>query len=80
MWNTFATKTMFILCIYFNHFSIIVICPIENVTKDDIIRVVQKILTSPLTMVARGDISKLPQLEEIQEFMNTKPKGLFRHF
>jgi len=29
-------------------------------------------------MVARGDISKLPDLEEIQELMNTKPKGLFR--
>jgi len=53
---------------------------IENVTEDDIIRVVQKILNTPLTMVARGDISKLPQLEEIQELMNTKPKGLFRRF
>jgi len=45
------------------------------VTEEDIIRVVKKMLDTPLTVVARGNISKLPQIEEIQELINTKPKG-----
>lgn len=48
---------------------------VENVTEDDIVRVVKKMLDTPLTVVARGNISKLPQLEEIQELINAKPKG-----
>jgi hypothetical protein len=48
---------------------------LENVTEDDVVRVVKKILDTPLTVVARGNISKLPQLEEIQELINVKPKG-----
>lgn len=48
---------------------------LENVTEEDIVRVVQKMLDTPLTVVGRGDISKLPLIEEIQELINTKPKG-----
>lgn len=48
---------------------------LENVTEEDIIKVVKKLLDTPLTVVARGDISKLPSIEEIQELMNTKPRG-----
>jgi len=32
-------------------------------------------LDTPLTVVARGDISKLPLIEEMQELISTKPKG-----
>lgn len=54
---------------------------LENVTEDDIVRVVKKMLDTPLTVVARGDISKLPLIEEIQELINTKPKGkMFSRF
>jgi processing peptidase subunit alpha len=48
---------------------------IEKVTEEDIIRVVKKMLDTPLTVVARGNISKLPQIEEIQDLINAKPKG-----
>jgi len=48
---------------------------LENVTEDDIVRIVKKILDTPLTVVARGNISKLPLIEEMQELINTKPKG-----
>lgn len=48
---------------------------LENVTEDDIVRVVKTMLDTPLTVVARGDISKLPLVEEMQELINTKPKG-----
>jgi len=69
---------MSVSCIHFNFF--ITICILENVTEDDIIRVVEKILNTPLTIVARGNISKLPQLEEIQELVNTKTRGIFGRF
>lgn len=48
---------------------------LENVTEDDIVRVVKSMLDTPLTVVARGDISKLPLVEEMQELISTKPKG-----
>ncbi|XP_060851916.1 mitochondrial-processing peptidase subunit alpha [Rhopalosiphum padi] len=48
---------------------------IESVTEEDIVRVVKKILDTPLTVVARGNISKLPLIEEMQELISTKPKG-----
>jgi len=48
---------------------------LENVTEDDIVRIVKKIVDTPLTVVARGNISKLPLIEEMQELINTKPKG-----
>jgi len=48
---------------------------LENVTEDDIVRVVKTMLDTPLTVVARGDISKLPLMEEMQELISTKPKG-----
>jgi len=48
---------------------------LENVTEDDIVRVVKTMLDTPLTVVARGDISKLPLIEEMQELISTKPKG-----
>lgn len=50
-------------------------CFLENVTEEDIVRVVKKMLESPLTVVGRGNISKLPQIEEIQELINAKPRG-----
>lgn len=54
---------------------------LENVTEDDIVRIVKKMLVTPLTIVARGNISKLPQIEEIQELINAKPRGkLFGRF
>jgi len=48
---------------------------LENVTEDDIVRIVKKIVDTPLTVVARGNISKLPLIEEMQELIHTKPKG-----
>lgn len=44
-------------------------------TEDDIVRIVKKMLDTPLTVAARGNLSKLPQIEEIQELLNSKPKG-----
>lgn len=32
-------------------------------------------LDTPLTVVARGNISKLPLMEEIQELLHAKPRG-----
>lgn len=38
-------------------------------------------MVTPLTIVARGNISQLPQIEEIQELINAKPRGkLFGRF
>lgn len=48
---------------------------LENVTEDDIVRIVKKMLDTPLTVAARGNISQLPKIEEIQELINAKPRG-----
>lgn len=47
----------------------------ENVREEDIVRIVKKMLDTPITVAARGNISKLPQIEEIQELIHAKPRG-----
>ncbi|XP_050423828.1 mitochondrial-processing peptidase subunit alpha [Adelges cooleyi] len=50
---------------------------IENVTEEDIIKVAKQMLDTPITVVARGDISRLPPIEQIQELLTLKPQGKF---
>lgn len=61
-WNIYKYK--FILL--FKEFITVVLFFLEKVTKDDILRVARRLLSSQPSIAARGDLRKLPSLDYIQ--------------
>lgn len=47
---------------------------LDNITKDDIVRVAQKLINSQPCVAARGDLHKFPTLDMIQANLMTNHK------
>lgn len=51
-----------------------------KVTEQDIVQVAQRMLNSPPSVVAYGDVSQMPAYEHIQSALNSKSGDLPRKF